>query len=322
MSTKSASATIPIAVPSVLSNTNMAKDTPKHQNIDIMNKVLLIADSGSTKTDWVLVSESGNPQYLSTQGINPFHQASTVISTILREELLPQIPDPGRVGCIRFYGSGVRPELEPLMKQLLADVFREATDVEAHGDLLGAARALCGNREGIACILGTGANSCLYDGRAIVMNTPPLGYILGDEGSGAVMGRRLLNAVYKRQLDANLQVELCAWTGMDMPQVINRVYREPMANRWLASLSVFVRQHLDNPDVERLVIDNFRDFIRLNVNPYKRRDLPLNAVGSIAHFFIGQLRQAAEAEGYTLGHVMRSPLEGLLSVDRIITWEE
>ena len=160
------------------------------------NQTVLIADSGSTKTDWAFMG-----QRISTQGINPFHQDEDTIRRILKEELLPQLTsDIIHLKSILFYGSGVRPELEEKMQRLLREAFPQAEYIEAHGDLLGAAYALCGNQEGIACILGTGANSCLYDGQQIVKNTPPMGYILGDEGSGAVLGVRFLNALYKNRL--------------------------------------------------------------------------------------------------------------------------
>ncbi len=276
------------------------------------NNSVLIADSGSTKTDWAFMG-----QRISTQGINPFHQDEDTIRRILKEELLPQLSsdDIIHLTSILFYGSGVRPELEEKMLRLLLEAFPQAVHLEAHGDLLGAAYALCGRREGIACILGTGANSCLYDGQRIVENTPPMGYILGDEGSGAVLGVRLLNALYKNRLPIELKASFEAFSQMTMAQVIERVYRQPMPNRWLASLSVFIHQHIDNPQVEQLVIENFRDFIRRNIAPYQRQDLPINAVGSIAFYYKEQLAKAVNEEGYTLGKIVRSPLDALVEME-------
>lgn len=265
----------------------------------------LVADSGSTKTDWAL-----GGLRLKTQGINPVHQTDEDVRKILNDELLPQLGD-ARVDAVVFYGSGVRADLEPKMQHLLAEAFPAAGHVEAHGDLLGAARALCGGSEGIACILGTGANSCLYDGRDIVMNTPPLGYILGDEGSGAVLGVKFLNALYKNRISDSIKEELEHEFGVSLSDVINRVYRQPMANRWLASLSEFIRRHTDHPAVRELVVDNFRQFVRYNVNPYQRRDLPLSAVGSIAYFYQDLLAEAVAEEGYQLGRILRSPIDAL-----------
>lgn len=269
---------------------------------------VLIADSGSTKTDWAFMGKC-----IQTQGINPFHQDEDTIRHILQEELLPQLSSSyDRLTSILFYGSGVRPELEEKMRNILQDAFPHVTHIEAHSDLLGAARALCGENEGIACILGTGANSCLFDGSQVVMNTPPMGYILGDEGSGAVLGIRFLNALYKNRLHDQLLSDFESFTGMSMAQVIERVYRQPMPNRWLASLSVFIHQHLDSPAVNSIVKQNFIDFIRHNIIPYQRTDLPISAVGSIAYYYQEQLAEAVIQEGFILGKILRSPLDALI----------
>lgn len=270
-----------------------------------MNDVTIIADSGSTKTDWLIGSKR-----ISTQGINPIHQDDDTIIAILNNELLFHLsPLTSHPQTIRFYGAGVRPEQEERMERLLAQVFPKATSIEAKSDMLGAARALCGKDEGLACILGTGANSCLFDGERIIQNTPPLGYILGDEGSGAVMGRMFLNALYKNRLYEGAKEEFEQFFKLNMANVIERVYRQPMANRWLASLCPYIRQHLDQPSVQEVVVQNFRLFIRHNLEPYRRPHLPINAVGSVAHFFRPQLEQAAAAEGYTIGQILRSPLD-------------
>lgn len=278
-----------------------------------MQKVL-VADSGSTKTDWAL----GDVR-VTTQGLNPFHQDDETILRVLREELLPQLsshlsPLTSPLH-IRFYGSGVRPDQEARMQGLLREVFPHAQTIEAKSDMLGAARAVCGSREGIVCILGTGANSCLYDGEKMVANTPPLGYILGDEGSGAVLGVRFLNALYKNRMYAGACEEFERYMGLSMADVITRVYRQPMANRWLASLSEYISARLEHPEVRDIVVQNFRDFISRNIRPYGRPDLALNAVGSIAYYYREQLAEAAEAEGYRLGRVLRSPIDGLATTN-------
>jgi len=277
----------------------------------------LIADSGSTKTDWVLIDGTTVVARYLTQGINPFHQSENDILTILRLELLPQLPSDRLQATddalqIYFYGSGVRPELEPLMRRLLTEVFPHSEVVSAHGDLLGAARAVCGNSPGVAAILGTGANSGLYDGTRIVQNTSPLGYILGDEGSGAVLGERFLNALYKGFLPATLLEAFEQDQQMDMATVISRVYRQPMANRFLASLSPFISSHLGVPEVSQLVVDNFRSFFRRNVVQYQRPELPVGFVGSVAYYYQRQLQEAAAVEGFTVGSILKSPIEGLV----------
>ena len=142
-----------------------------------------------------------------------------------------------------------------------------------------------------------------------------MGYILGDEGSGAVLGVRFLNALYKNRLSNDVKVAFEAYSGMSMAQVIERVYRQPMANRWLASLSTFIHQQIGNQQIEQLVIDNFRDFIQRNIAPYQRKDLPINAVGSIAFYYQQQLEKAVKEEGYTLGKIVRSPLDALVEME-------
>ena len=266
--------------------------------------MVLIADSGSTKTDWSVGC--------STQGITPVHQTEEQILQILRTELLPQI-DVSQMTDVCFYGSGVRPEKEQMMTHLLQQVFPQAVKVEAHSDLLGAARALCGHNEGISCILGTGANSCLYNGECIVQNTPALGYILGDKGSGAVLGKRLIHDIYEGCLSEDLKSLFETETGLTLPAVIDRVYRQPLANRFLASLSQFICRHIEDVRLQQLVEENFCDFFADSISPYRRPDLPVSFVGSIAWYFQDQLRSAASCLGYTIGTILRSPLDALVS---------
>ena len=273
--------------------------------------MILIADSGSTKTDWAVVDNGRQVVAMSTQGINPFHQDAENIATVIEEELLPKMGNIEPEG-IFFYGSGCREDKVEMMCGILGKAFPQCARIEAQGDLLAAARAVCGEREGIACIMGTGANSCLYDGNRVVENTPPLGYILGDEGSGVVLGKMLINALFKGQLPSELKDEWLEETGLSLNIIINKVYREPLANRFLASTSRFIHQHLSVEPLERMVVYNFREHFRRNVNQYGRKDLTVGAIGSVAYYYREQLQKAATVEGYTLGKVMRSPMDGLV----------
>ncbi len=281
----------------------------------------LIADSGSTKTDWSVTSGNNVALSVKTQGINPFHQPEQVISDILSSELLPQIePVVSSISEIHFYGSGCNEANAAVMQALLARVFSDVVSASGDGvrvfvysDLLAAARAVCGTSPGIACIMGTGVNSCLYDGAGIVSNTRPLGYILGDEGSGAVLGRLFLNALYKGFLPQDMVGEFEQWIGMSYQNIITRVYREPMANRFLAGIAPFIHDRLDIPAVRGIAVDNFRNFFRRNVVQYGAASLPVGAVGSIAYFFRDELREAASLEGFTLSRVLRSPMDGLVA---------
>ena len=198
------------------------------------------------------------------------------------------------------------------MCSILKRAFPRCPKVEVFSDMLAAARAVCGKQEGIACIMGTGANSCLYDGERIVANTPPLGYILGDEGSGAVLGKMFINALLKGLLPENIRMDWQKECGFDYQYLINKVYREPLANRFLASTSLFIGRHIDCAPLREMVVENFRQHFRRNVNQYGRRDLTVGAVGSMAYYYREQLAEAAAAEGYNLGKVMRGPLDGLL----------
>ena len=279
--------------------------------------MVLIADSGSTKTDWVLVG--GETKVFRTQGLNPIHMTERQMSQIIRAELLPQLGgNVSSIDAVFFYGAGVRADMEAKMEQVLAAAihqapFAENGNVSASSDLLGAARALCGQSEGIACILGTGSNSCLYDGRSIARNTPALGYVLGDEGSGAVLGRLFLNALFKGRLSEKLMEEFCSWEKTTLSGVIERVYRTPLANRWLASLAPFIHEHLSDEGVRPLVVENFVSFFRNNLDAYGRKDLEVSAVGSVAWHFRDCLEEAAQACGYRLGKVLKTPIEGLVS---------
>jgi N-acetylglucosamine kinase-like BadF-type ATPase len=262
-----------------------------------------------------------------TQGITPIHQTAGDIRDIIERELMPQLSSFPRAKLIEmgvlespllqnlqlyFYGSGCTPAHVPMMVQLMVEELSPKT-VEVHSDLMAAARALCQHEAGMACILGTGANSCLYDGENIVQNTPALGYILGDEGSGSVLGRLFLNAIFKNPALATVRDEFLKANKMELKDIIQKVYREPMVNRWLASLSPFIMEHIDNPFIREIVVYNFREFFRKNIVPYNRPDLQVHFVGSMAHHYREELEEAAKAEGFELGNILQSPMEGLLT---------
>ena len=284
-----------------------------------MKPMILIADSGSTKTDWCLTCHGEAVARVATQGINPFYQNDGEIGAIIQNELLSQL-DQQQVESISevyYYGAGIRPEMRERMRNVLASSLK--TDrVEVENDLLGAARALFGREEGIACILGTGSNSGLYDGRSIVANTPPLGFILGDEGSGAVLGKHFIGALCKGLLPGDLMAEFSQATGMTMADIIQAVYRQPLPNRFLASLSPFIHDHLHLTAVRQLVVDNFRAFFRRNLVQYGRPDLHVRVIGSIACHYEPLLREAADLEGFLLDRVEKSPMSGLICYHQLI----
>ena len=275
--------------------------------------MILIADSGSTKTDWCLMRDSDTPLVIQTQGINPYHQAQEAIGLVLAEELLPQLKGYVKEQPLKiiFYGAGCANDnacqrVEDAIHKVLG-----YTDITIHSDLLGAARALCGHEEGIACVLGTGSNSCLYDGEKIVANVPALGYILGDEGSSAVLGRRLVGDCLKNQLPEAIRDEFLVEYGLTQEIILEKVYREPLANRFLASLTPFLSKYREVPEVRRLLVESFVDFFVRNVKQYRRPWLPIHFVGSVANAFSSELKEAAESLGMELGTILKSPIEGL-----------
>ena len=284
------------------------------------SSAVLLADSGSTKTDWCIVVD-GKPVFqCQTSGLNPALQPIEIIKEVLTNGLLGEYR---KQSCchsfpenlvVRFYGAGCRGVSTVVMREALAESLSLSVDnINVESDLMAAAHALCCNSEGIACILGTGSNSCLYDGESIIANVPALGYILGDEGSGAVLGKRFVNSLFKGSLPDSIKREFVDSTGMDLDAVIRRVYKEPMANRFLASISLFIYAHIECPQVESIVIKNFVDFFDKNISHYQRPDLSVNAVGSVASYYLPQLRQAASECGYRLGEVLRSPMQGLIA---------
>lgn len=272
---------------------------------------ILVADSGSTKTAWCLIHPDGTLSEYHTQGLNPALQEAVTIRRILQEELLPQLPDLTDARYdIHFYGAGCLPSLCPQMAIILQDCIPHS-EAEVFSDLLGAARALCGHAPGIACILGTGANSCYYDGRNITKHVSPLGFILGDEGSGATLGKLFLSDLQKGLLAPELATRFTNEYQLNEADIIRKVYREPGANRFLASLAPFLKTHRKHEDIHRLLRSAFENFFLRNIRQYEAPSLPVNFVGSIAFHFREELEEAATAQGYHIGKIAQCPIAGI-----------
>lgn len=271
----------------------------------------LIADSGATKTDWCPIWEKADTPIIQTQGINPFHQPKEHIYKVLTEELMPQLEDKSQITHIHFYGAGCTPEKAIIVREELSKLFPE-TSIDVQSDLLGAARALCGREQGIACILGTGSNSCEYDGEKIKSNVSPLGYILGDEGSGAVLGKRLVGDCLKHQLSEPIRQAFLEETRLTPAEIIDKVYRQPQANRFLASLTPFLSRHRKNPEIHTLLVNSFCDFFQRNVMQYDYRYCKVHFTGSIAWHFQEEVKEAAGKENIMTGKFIKSPIYGLI----------
>lgn len=274
--------------------------------------MILIADSGSTKTEWLLAHEGREVVRVETKGMNPFFRTSNDMAEEVHSGVLPALAG-RRVEAVRFFGAGcASPERNAVVEAALAVCLPEA-DIRVGSDLLGAAVAVCGDRPGIACILGTGSNSCFYDGQRIVQNVSPLGFILGDEGSGAVLGRLFIGACLKGQYSPALREALLDFLGMTPAGILDRVYRQPLPNRFLASVMPFIRSHTHEEAVYTLVHDAFCDFFRRNVMQYDYRTHAASFVGSVAFHFEDILRRAAATCGVQAGDVVQSPMQGLVA---------
>lgn len=273
----------------------------------------LIADAGSTKTDWVLTSTDGRDQIrFKTGGLNALLASDDRVRDFVREAA-GHIPSGSVPTEIHYYGAGcATPEICGKMRTALIAGLGAA---EAHiaSDLLGAARSLLGENRGIACILGTGSNSCLYDGKGIERNVPSLGFILGDEGSGAALGKRLVSDAFKGRLPKAIADRFLEEYNLTPGTILEKVYREPEPNRFLASLVPFLRSHIWNPYVYSIVHTEFQSFLTRNVSAYKgARMLPVCFTGSIAFHFADILRNAADGLGFKTGKITRHPMEGLI----------
>lgn len=275
--------------------------------------MILIADSGSTKTDWSICRGHEVVQALQTQGINPYHMSDEVIADVLEKEFRQALHVNLESDTeVIFYGAGCANESACNRVKSVIHLVLRLTKVQVHTDLLAAARALCGREEGIACVLGTGSNSCLYDGERIINNVPSLGYILGDEGSSAVLGRRLLSDCFKNQLPEEVRNEFLVRYNLTQENVLDRVYRQPLVSRFLASLTPFLSDHREVPEVHKLLVESFTEFLVRNVKQYRRPWLPIHCVGSIAMAFSSELKEAAEALGMAMGTILQSPMKGLI----------
>ena len=273
--------------------------------------MILIADSGSTSTNWVLVEHGKSIQSLFTPGINPFYQTPEEIAGEIATLTLNV--KPSSVKAIYFYGAGCVADKIEMVKQAIAQSFTQS-QIYIESDLVAAARGLLQHKTGIACILGTGSNSCFYDGKNIVSNVSPLGFILGDEGSGAVLGKKFIADCLKNQLPEELKNKFLTTFGLTANDIINHVYRKPFPNRYLAQFTPFLAENMAEPAIYNLIFDSFTDFFVRNVMQYPNfEEYPVSFVGSIAYYFKDILEVVAFELGITLGEIKQSPLEGLVA---------
>jgi glucosamine kinase len=274
---------------------------------------ILIADSGSTKTDWVLLDQNNIIIQFQTIGFNPYFQSSEDIYTEIKTVLIPVLQDQlHTIKQISYYGAGCStPDKVQVVKLGLYLAFGNILS-EVNHDLLAAARALCGKEHGIACILGTGSNSCLYNGKEVIENVPSVGYFFGDHGSGAHIGKTFIQGYFDGLLPVHLK-RAFENAGYHREVILENVYKRPMPSRYLAGVMTFLKDFGNDTYVRNLIKNCFIDFFDSQVSKYSgAKTLPVNCVGSIGFYYKELLEQAAKERGFMTGNIIKSPIDGLI----------
>lgn len=273
--------------------------------------IKLIADSGSTKTTWVLTDRGNVIQTLKTNGLNPYFHTQASVEEILQTGLIPLLPA-HEIGEIHFYGAGCSTvENEAMIGQALRKFIKNA-EIGVYHDILGAARALFGKDRGIAAILGTGCNSCYYDGENCFQEVDSLGYLFGDEGAGSNLGKRWMSAYLKKEAPKELLEQFDEAYGFTLSDILNSLYNRPYPNRYLASFSEFLHPRQGHPFIKEIITSSFEAFIKAQLQQYQSyQPVPVAFVGSIAWFYQDILKEVMELHGYTIGTIYREPVEGL-----------
>lgn len=272
--------------------------------------MVIIADSGGSKIDWRLLKKDGSIGQANSSGFNPYYQPLEHLTQIVSETLLPKVSE--ETSKIFYYGTGVSSEKNvQSIQSVFAKHFPKAS-IEVGWDLLAAARALCGREPGIACILGTGSNSCLYDGEKIIGNVANLGWILADEGSGTYMGKRLVFDYFRNEMPESMARQFHARFPWSREEVLEKVYQLEKPGAFLASFARFIFQHLKEPYCYQLAYNSLSAFFENNVMKYENyKDLKVHFTGSIGFYFSDVLRQVANDKGITVKNVLEGPIAGL-----------
>lgn len=271
----------------------------------------LIADSGSTKAEWCLIND-GKLKTIVTQGISPYFLSPEEIKKLLKKDLRAKIKV--RLDEIHFYGTGLfDPANVSMMKKVLKQVFPDSK-IYADHDIMGAARALCGTGKGIACNLGTGIFSCYYDGKKILKSRPGLGYALGDEGSGAYLGKKVVQYYLYEIFDEELNYRFNKKYNINRAEILDNVYRKPFPNRYLASFALFLAENRGHYMIENILEDGLNDFFFYHLAKYPEVwKMPVNFVGGVAYGFRDVLKQLCNSYEFELGKVLKKPINGLVT---------
>lgn len=275
--------------------------------------IQLIADSGSSKTDWCLITPDEKIFLQPTSGLNPFFVDNDQIASLLKKEMIPQLSG-YNIQQISFYGAGCSSTRNNnIVASGLNVLIDDPAKINVEHDLLGAARALCGDSPGIATILGTGSNSCFFDGKKIIKNITALGYVMGDEGSGAYMGKKLLPYIIHDKLPVDLANAFKVSFRYSKDDLLNKVYNEPLPNRFLAQFATFIGRFIDHKFFHDLVFDSFNEFIKTCILPYDKKQEPVHSVGSIAFNFSKILTEVLEKHSLVKGKIIQSPIAELVN---------
>ena len=273
--------------------------------------MILIADGGSTSVDWILIKGGKIKKEVYSAGVNPFIRGYDEIFEEISRFVAPKFKN-SKIETIYFFGAGcATQEKNEIVKKAIAESFN-IHDIRVDSDLMGAAIGLCKNSPGIVGILGTGSNSCFYDGKTITHHVPPLGYILGDEGSGAVLGKLFLNACLKNQLTEGIKEKFFDTYNLTVPDIMSRVYDKPMPNRFLGTIADFMIQNFEDDSIHDLVCSSFADFFRKNIMQYKYKQYMVHLTGSIAYIMEDTVRDIARELDIYIGSVLESPMVGLI----------
>jgi glucosamine kinase len=272
--------------------------------------MIIVADSGSSKIDWRLLKSDGSIDQTQCPGFNPYYQPIDHLTKSIQDTLVPKVNE--EVSKIFFYGTGVSSQKNQELVRTAFLKFFPVAAVEIEWDLLAAARALCGHEAGVACILGTGSNSCYYDGKKIAYQVANLGWILADEGSGTSMGKKILTDYLRKKMPERLAAQFQKRFPLSREEFLEKVYQQEKPSTFLATFSKFIFQHLKEPYCYKLVYESFSEFFENNVMKYDNyRNLKVHFVGSIAFYYSDLLRQVAHDKGVSVKNILESPIAGL-----------
>ncbi|NML23225.1 N-acetylglucosamine kinase [Pseudoflavitalea sp. G-6-1-2] len=277
---------------------------------------ILIADSGSTKAEWALAGKGRKTRTVFTQGISPYFLNTAQIEGVLRNELIPGFKkaELESIEAIYYYGTGCsNPENVKSVKAALSKVFKGIKPIEVTHDLMGVARASCGHEKGIACILGTGSNTAFYNGKKIMKVSPGLGYALGDEGSGAYLGKKVIQYYLYGTFDEELRYRFDQKYHTNSAEILDNVYKKPLPNRYLASFALFLAENRDHYMIENIIEDGLNDFFFTHLCKLNESwKMPIHFIGSVGFAFKDVLADLCHAYEFELGKVLKNPMAGLI----------